>query len=147
MPGPDPASRGRFPTDPDEGCMKHRSSNVIVAALIGWLVPGGGHLYLGMRAKGWLLFGVILGTFATGLVLADFHAVRLERHPIYFAAYVFLGLPTLVTMLATESLQVTHYIVHESLGTLYCATAALLNLLVILDLWAASARRVEGADS
>lgn len=121
---------------------------LVVAALLAWLLPGAGHAYvLGMRTKGMLYFGVIMGAFIAGLVLSDFHAVRLERHPIYFVAYAFLGLPTLIAMFATSSLTITAPIPHEALGTLYCATAALLNLLVVLDVFAAAERRAAAPQS
>lgn len=121
--------------------MNQERPNLVVASLLAWLIPGAGHAFgLGMRAKGALYFVLVMGLFVTGLVVSDFHAVRLERHPIYFAAYAFAGLPTLVTMLATASRQVTEFL-PEALGTLYCATAALLNLLCVLDVWAAAARQ------
>ena len=125
--------------------MSVKRPNLLLAALLGWLIPGAGHFALGMRSKGLFFFVIVLGTFLGGLVLADFHAVRLERHPIYFAAYVFMGLPTFATMLLTESLMVTKFIRFESLGTLYCATAALLNLLVVIDVFGAAEREASQA--
>ena len=127
--------------------MKQDSRNLVVASLMAWLIPGAGHAFgLGMRAKGALYFVLIMGLFTAGLVVSDFHAVRLDRHPIYFAAYVFAGIPTLVTMLATASREVTEFL-PEALGTLYCATAALLNLLCVLDIWSAAARQRTAASA
>ena len=124
---------------------RQQRPSLIVAALLAWLVPGAGHAYvLGMRSKGMLLFGAIMGLFVAGLVFSEFQAVRLERHPIYFIAYAFLGLPTLVTMFATSSLSVQGAIPNEALGTLYCATAALLNLLTVLDVFGVAERRAAG---
>ena len=40
-----------------------------LAALLGWLVPGGGHLYQGRTAKAVLFFACIMGTFLYGLYL------------------------------------------------------------------------------
>ncbi len=120
--------------------------NPWIAALLAWLFPGAGHFYIGMRAKGLLFLVVLLGLFLAGLVVAEFHAVRLERHPIYYAAYVFLGIPTLIATFATSSLEATRYMPRETLGTLYCATAALLNVLVILDIFG-SRGRIDGSGS
>jgi len=106
----------------------------VAAVAAGWLIPGAGHFLQGRRGKAAFYFLLVLGTFALGLVLAEFHAVRLDRHPIYFLAYVFNLLPTVVAALATSSLRVDHFVVYENLGTLYCAVASLLNFLVILDI-------------
>lgn len=40
--------------------------NPALAALLGWLVPGLGHLYQGRRLKGWLFMASILATFLVG---------------------------------------------------------------------------------
>jgi len=120
--------------------MSRDRPNPWIAGLLAWLFPGAGHFYIGRRAKGTLFLVTLLGLFLAGLVVAEFHAVRLERHPIYYAAYVFLGLPTLLATFATSSLEVTRYMPRESLGTLYCATAALLNVLAILDVFGSRER-------
>ena len=114
---------------------------LVIAALAGWLLPGAGHYLIGMRRKALFYFVLVVGTFVAGLVLADFHSVQYERHPIYFLAYVFNAIPTIVAALATSSIEVTRYVTLENLGTLYCAVASLLNFLVVLDVFAAAERQ------
>src|ERR1700722_8315434 len=46
-----------------------RSSMPMLALLLGWLVPGGGHMLLGKWVRGGLLFVSILGMFLIGLGL------------------------------------------------------------------------------
>jgi hypothetical protein len=46
-----------------------RSSMPMLALLLGWLVPGAGHMLLGKWARGGLLFVSILGMFLIGLGL------------------------------------------------------------------------------
>jgi TM2 domain-containing membrane protein YozV len=48
-----------------------RLRNPAIAALLGWLVPGAGHLYQGRTAKGILFLVSILSTFFYGLYLGD----------------------------------------------------------------------------
>jgi TM2 domain-containing membrane protein YozV len=48
-----------------------RLRNPAIAALLGWLVPGAGHLYQGRTAKGILFMISILSTFFYGLYLGD----------------------------------------------------------------------------
>jgi hypothetical protein len=47
-----------------------RSSLPALVLLLGWLIPGAGHLLLGKWIRGLLLFGSILGMYLIGLGLA-----------------------------------------------------------------------------
>lgn len=132
---------GPFRERNERNSMSRSPQNLWIAALAGWLVPGAGHFLIGMKAKGVFFFVVIVGAFVGGLVLAEFHAVDYDRHPIYFLAFLFNGLVTLLAWTATSSLEVTDYITQESLGTLYCAVASLLNILVVLDIFACAERQ------
>ncbi len=40
-----------------------------LTVLIGWLVPGGGHLFLGKRNRGLLILGTVIAPFAIGVLL------------------------------------------------------------------------------
>jgi len=107
-----------------------------VACVLAWLIPGGGHLYLGRRAKG-LLFVLCLTTlFALGVAMDS----RLQLHLgfddplalIVSIAQMALGAPYLVARtLGYSEGQVTA--VTYEYGTTFTAVAGLLNILVILD--------------
>jgi hypothetical protein len=47
-----------------------KSSLPMLALLVGWLVPGAGHMILGKWVRGLLLFVAILGMYVIGLRLA-----------------------------------------------------------------------------
>jgi hypothetical protein len=47
-----------------------KSSLPALVLLLGWLIPGAGHLLLGKWIRGLLLFGSILGMYLIGLALA-----------------------------------------------------------------------------
>jgi hypothetical protein len=49
--------------------------NPTIAGVIGWLIPGAGHIYQRRYAKGILFLVCILGTYFFGLGLADGHVV------------------------------------------------------------------------
>ncbi len=76
-----------------------------LAALLGWLVPGLGHLYQGRTAKGTLFLVCILGTFVYGVYLGGDREVGWGRvvymsfHPedqrLHFLCQAGVGLPTL----------------------------------------------------
>ncbi len=55
--------------------------NPALAAFLGWLVPGAGHLYQGRTGKGLLYLICILGTFFYGLYLGDGKVVYFSWRP------------------------------------------------------------------
>lgn len=133
------------------------------AALLGWLVPGLGHLYQGRRAKGLLFMVCILGTFFYGLFLSDGRAVYAswtawdQRLP--YLCQIGVGVPAMPAL-------VQNYLVRRDkrpwlggamappatrqerddwyrelhryfeLGTVYTMIAGLLNILAIYDAFA-----------
>ncbi len=60
-------------TETDREIARHipgeRSSMPALALLLGWLLPGAGHLLLGKWVRGLLLFAAIVGMYAIGLGL------------------------------------------------------------------------------
>jgi len=104
-----------------------------LAAILGLLFPGAGHLYLGRRDKA-LFFAVGIGVcFVVGLVLADFQAVSWQKHPYHFLAQAWNVLPTLVTGWLTRSLRVVRELPLLDMGLLYTSVAGLLNVIAVLD--------------
>jgi TM2 domain-containing membrane protein YozV len=49
--------------------------NPAVAAFLGWLVPGLGHLYQGRTLKGWLFMATLVGVFFVGMWIGGGHVV------------------------------------------------------------------------
>ena len=43
--------------------------NPFLVVLIGWLIPGGGHLLLGRRGRAVLIFASVLASFAIGVMM------------------------------------------------------------------------------
>lgn len=55
------------PTEIDRRVPGEKSSRPLLALLLGWLVPGAGHIFLGKYIRGGLLFVSVLGMFLVGL--------------------------------------------------------------------------------
>ena len=104
-----------------------------VAGVLGWLVPGLGHLYVGRPAKGLLFALVILGTYALGLFLSGWTCVNPVRDPIWFSAQAVAAVPTLLTAWLTRGLEATERLPTYDVGLLYVTVAALLNAVAISD--------------
>jgi len=111
----------------------------------GWLVPGAAHWIAGRRSKAILFFSVITITFWVGVALAHGRNLSYERDSVYFYAYVFNGLNTLVGWLATAHLELDHPIRFLQVGYLYTAVASLLNLVALMDFVATCLRSHESA--
>jgi len=102
--------------------------------LLAWLVPGLGHLALGRRGKGILFGTVILATFLAGLLLAEGRNLDYGRDKLYFIAYGWCGLPTLLGWFFTRNLERDHLIPFLNEGYLYTAVAGLLNAVAMMDI-------------
>jgi hypothetical protein len=106
-----------------------------LALLLGWLVPGAGHLLLGKWVRGLLLFVCILGMFLVGLGLqGEIYAPNMSDilDMLGFAGQVgmgglyamarigSLGAPTVITALGDY-------------GTKFLIVAGLLNIIAAVD--------------
>ena len=117
--------------------------HLMATLLLGWLVPGLGHLTVGRFAKG-IMFFVVLGlTYSVGIAFAEQHAILPKEHPFAFVGQLGLGLPTLIVVLrgrGEEALMAPgpERVPFIDTGILFTTVAGLLNYLVLLDafLWA-----------
>lgn len=108
-----------------------------VAFLIGWCVPGLGHLFLGRWKKAIFFFGVLGATLLAGLWLTGFRAVGFDDNPFYFVGQYGSGLTMLVaTLLAGKDKAYPREDLPIGLfdpGLLYVCVAGLLNFVVALS--------------
>ena len=92
----------------------------VAAAILGWLVPGLGHLYQRRTAKGVLFMVCILSTFFYGLFLSEGRAVYASwtdwDRRLPYLCQVGVGLPALPALLQTylvRSGKVQNSLVHR----------------------------------
>jgi hypothetical protein len=110
------------------------NSRSIIAMLLAYVIPGGGHFYLGRRARAAGFFAIIVFLFCVGL-LVDGRLATIERGnllsllatlgsmgagPLYFVGRAFGGHGD-ITSITFEY------------GTAFTLTAGLMNLLLVLD--------------
>ena len=108
-------------------------ARIIGGGIAAWAVPGAGHWIVGHKKKAVLYFVTITVTFFVGLALAQGRNFNYERDWVYYFAYVFNGLETLLVWATTQSLELDRPIPYLQLGFLYSAVASLLNLVAIMD--------------
>jgi len=126
----------------------------VAHALAGWLLPGAGHLLRGEWAKGLVLGVTLLGCFAAGEYMSEFHAVSRREHEISFWAQIGVGGPTLLCAWYDE----THNgpwaaLAHKPMpvprlldcGIMYTCVAGLLTFVLVVDLLFPLIRKKEPA--
>ena len=115
-----------------------------IAAFLAWLVPGLGHVYLGHRGRGMILFIAIIVTFWSGVAIGGVQSTVAPRaRKLWFVAQLGTGGNTLAayalhcrvdpeTARSGKVALVSPWSASE-IGIHYTGVAGLLNLLVIFD--------------
>lgn len=113
------------------------------AAVLAWLWPGLGHIMMGHRRRGAFIMAGVLFLYVSGLLIGGIDCVDRKSDRLWFMAQVINGPIALATDMANQM-----YIKHlpdeqrdfaialnkpNETGTLFCALAGLMNLIVILD--------------
>jgi hypothetical protein len=117
---------------------------ISLGLLLGWLVPGLGHLLYGRKDKAVLFFALIMLAFGVGLFLGDARVVSAERFPLYLLAQVWNGGPTLLALWLTGDLRIEQDIPYLDVALLYTAVAGLLNVVILVDLYEVHLKVKEG---
>lgn len=114
------------------------SAAVAVAATLA--VPGAGHWIQGRRARALVVFGLLVGLFVFGTVLAEATNLSRERHFYYWAGQFLVGLPAIVAEVLFGTTRVQAEIPYLDAGLVFGCIAGLLNTLAMIDVygWAES---------
>ena len=111
------------------------SARPLAAALLAWVVPGLGHLYLGRRGRAIAFCVIILVSLATGLALdGNLYRVAPGQPLSFFATLGSMGMGV-PYFLARWAFGYTGDIEGPGFeyGSAFILTAGLMNLLLILD--------------
>lgn len=123
-----------------------RGSSYVFAVWLGWTVPGAGHAIIGQWKKGLIFFAILAAAYVTGLWLTSWRTVAFEDQPFYYVGQFGSGSTWLMHILLgvkkahpNPSLPVAWF----DPGMLYAATAGLMNLVLVLNLYRAPAPAAE----
>ena len=130
-------------TDGPEPAASPDALRVLVTCVLGWAIPGLGHVAAGRIGRGLLFAVVVLALFIGGIAL-DGKVYRTEPgQPLTYLAAVGaagVGLPYVVANYAGFSLGDLRSETYEY-GNTFTLVAGLLNLLVVLDAYDVAAGR------
>ncbi|MDD4892353.1 MAG: hypothetical protein PHU85_20715 [Phycisphaerae bacterium] len=112
-----------------------------VAGMLAWLIPGAGHWYLGMKARGVILLVTVTALFWTGVAVGGVRStVDPDRNMHWFMGEVCTGGNTLVALGLNKMMnwpptgnEKRSFLKSRDIGVVYAGVAGLLNLLAIFD--------------
>jgi hypothetical protein len=119
--------------------MAERKVNIWFALLLGWLVPGLGHFYAKRALYGLFYFSTVAGLYAAGMVISKGTAINATDHTAYFMCQILAGPITFAinALRHPEGIYLGKNIsimAHQT-GVVYAATAGVLNLIAICELY------------
>ena len=110
-------------------------SGLVLLAVAAWLVPGGGHLWLGRRTKGVIFLVALTAMFVFGLALKGRLFPFDTSEPLVFLAAVAnlaMGVPYLLASAIGFDKGEVAAVTFEYANA-FLIVAGLLNMLVVLD--------------
>ncbi len=122
------------------------------AGLLGWIVPGLGHIFIGDRVRGIICLAAIALTFWTGVAIGGVRGtVDPRERKLWFMAQLCTGVNAGLAYVIRENIPsgqaeadraaIAPSWVATEIGVHYTGVAGLLNILVILDAMARSERK------
>lgn len=129
---------------PDASPERTVSSFDYLAAVLGWLVPGAGHLFIGQRARGGVFGLTIHALFFLGLFIGGVQSIDPPDQPIWRVVQPIAGWPWVMANNlkhgsdprlhpgATPPLPSSMPQILDA-GAVYCGIAGMLNVLVLFD--------------
>lgn len=112
-------------------------AGLVLLAVLAWLVPGSGHLWLGRRTKGLILLAALTAMFAIGLALQGrLFPFEASQPLVLLAAIADLaaGLPYFVSWAFGFGQGQAAAVTYEY-GNAFLIVAGLLNMLTVLDVY------------
>lgn len=121
-----------------------KGRKIYFALLLAWLVPGLGHFFVRRHLHGLFYFAAIGALYGAGMIIAQGTAVNYTLHEYYFYCQFWAGPVTLVieALRGNESIYLGENIsvmAHQT-GVVYAATAGILNLIAICELYRRNAQ-------
>ena len=124
-----------------------RAKAPAIAAMFAFLIPGGGHLWLGRRGKGLLAGGALVLTLLLGELFAHGTVLQRERDQYFWSGEILLGLPAIAGGLVNAGRRIHSDIPLGELGLLCTTVAGLLNILLMIDAYTTAERDLRAAGS
>jgi TM2 domain-containing membrane protein YozV len=117
------------------GEAKNEAPHPGVAALLGWIIPGAGHILQGRKVRGLVAFGLVVTLFAIGCYLAGGTNLDRSRHFYYWAGQALLGPIAFAVEMVHGHPLMTENVEYADAGVVLSSVAGMLNVLLLLDVY------------
>jgi hypothetical protein len=109
----------------------------MIVGLAGWLVPGAGHVIVGERTRGIIIFAAIVALFAAGLYIGSIGVIdSVNARPWYVGQMLTSPLVSLAARMNPSVAGVPAYPSYGKpfeVGQIYTSIAGMLNVLCIVN--------------
>jgi len=106
---------------------------ILVVAVLAWLIPGAGHIFIKERKRGIIIFATITLTFLAGIYIGSIGVIDpVNSRPWYFGQMLNSPFVAIIGS-ATKGGDYIVYARPHDYGQIYTAVAGGLNLLCILN--------------
>ena len=106
---------------------------LLIVGLVGWFVPGGGHLVINEKKHAIIIFVAIALTFAAGLYIGSIGVINPVGAKPWYVAQIMNSPVVAVIGRITASGNYPVYGRPNEIGQIYTSIAGLLNLLCIVN--------------
>ena len=106
---------------------------LLIVGLVGWFIPGGGHLMINEKKHAFIIFVTIALTFAAGLYIGSIGVINPVGAKPWYVAQIMNSPAVAVIGRTTASGDYPVYGRPNEIGQIYTSIAGLLNLLCIVN--------------
>ncbi len=119
---------------------------LLIVGLVGWFVPGGGHLVINEKKHAFIIFVTIVLTFAAGIYIGSIGVINPVGAKPWYVAQLMNSPAVSVLGRITATGDYPVFGRPNEIGQIYTSIAGLLNLLCIVNaVYWAYLRRIEPA--
>lgn len=124
---------------PEKAPPRTSAAHSTAAAVLTWVLPGLGHIYIGHRARGCIFLVVIAVTFWGGVAIGGVKTtIQPQERQAWFLAQICTGSHALAAMAWSDRIpdkgsSYNAYYPADDISVVYAGVAGLLNVLVIFD--------------
>ena len=106
---------------------------LVIVGVLGWVVPGAGHLAINKKVHSIIIFITIAITFAVGLYIGSIAVIDPKGSTSWYAAQI-MNSPAVVLLGHISASKGSHvYSRPAEIGQIYTSITGLLNLLCIIN--------------
>ena len=106
---------------------------LVVVGLLGWIVPGAGHLLINQTKRGLVIFAAIVGLFVLGIYVGSIGVIDPVNAKMWYIAQILTSPLTNILGQLTVTKGIYSFGRPAEIGQLFTSIAGLLNLFCFIN--------------